>query len=567
MFTNVQPRGISRLDAASRHHHHPPPAWTKRPHTTTLLRPTATDFSITFGFAFALMGGLAIVFVRHLPQLQVSGACIQKRWDPLSLQLSRSGGDGHSTAGGRWALLLALGPVLAELQEEGRAGAGWYRAGAYLTGPPFVSATRHPLPTLHSWSIAMTLAYQELLVGCVRCFERRVCDPLCLATVAAAEEAECQVIAMAAILGGKLRTVRLGSSDLEVTDVCLGTMTWGVQNSEAEAHAQLDYAVKERGVNFLDTAEMYPVPTVAPEWVPGRTEDYIGSWLKKNPGWRERVVIATKIVGRMPGPNQVVANRTSPPSAPAPATLDAASVRQACEGSLRRLGVESIDLYQVHWPDRYVPLFGSSQYDVKQERPAVPIKETVQALWDLIKEGKIRYYGLSNETTFGVCEWVRAADELGAPRPVTIQNSFCLLNRTFQTELAEACAPSNYNISLLPWTPLGGGSLTGKYLDTEPPKGSRFQRFPAFMTRYVQPAALDATRRYKAIADESGISLATLALAWCRSRWYVSSTIIGATNLSQLQEDIDAFTVTLEERELAAIDAVHSLNKDPAVSL
>jgi aryl-alcohol dehydrogenase-like predicted oxidoreductase len=370
-----------------------------------------------------------------------------------------------------------------------------------------------------------------------------------------------------AATSGQLRKVTLGSSDLKVTDVCLGTMTWGVQNTEAEAHTQLDYALKERGVTFVDTAEMYPVPMFAPGWVPGTTESYIGSWLAKNPGWRERIVIATKVCGNSSRPSDVAARRSDPPSGPAPLRLDAASVRQACDASLRRLRTDYIDLYQIHWPDRYVPIFGTTQYDPTQERDSVPIAETLGALWDLIQQGKIRHYGLSNETTYGLCEWVKAADAMGAPRPITIQNSFCLLNRAFGSELAEACAPSHHNVGLLPYSPLGGGALSGKYRDKKLPEGSRFQRYPQFMTRYVTPAAVDAVDRYAAIASARGMSVATLALAWCRSRWFVASTIVGATDMDQLKENLDAFTVTLDEGTLKAIDEVHIANKDPVLSL
>ena len=238
-------------------------------------------------------------------------------------------------------------------------------------------------------------------------------------------------------------------------------MTWGVQNTEAEAHEQLDYAIKDRGVNFIDTAEMYPVPSSAPGWRPGRTEEYIGTWLAKNPEWRSRVVLATKVSGFNPR-SETGGNRFDPPKEHADCRLDAESVKMACDASLRRLQTEYIDLYQLHWPDRYAPNFGSSVYDPSKERDAVPIKETVAALGELIAAGKIKHYGLSNETTYGVCEFVRAADELGVPRPVSIQNSFCLLHRSFETELAEACAPSHYDIALLPWTPPRGRCSHGQ---------------------------------------------------------------------------------------------------------
>ena len=365
-----------------------------------------------------------------------------------------------------------------------------------------------------------------------------------------------------------LPKVRLGSSGVMVTEVCLGTMTWGVQNTEAEAHEQLDYAVKVRGVNFIDTAEMYPVPSSDPAWKPGVTEEYIGTWLEKNPDLRAEIVLATKISGFNPK-SETGGNRYVPPKDFAPCRLDADSIKLACDASLRRLKTEYIDLYQLHWPDRYAPGFGASVYDPTKEREAVPIRETVAALGELIEQGKIKHYGLSNETTFGVCEFVRAADELGVPRPVTIQNSFCLLHRSFETELAEACAPSHYDIGLLPWTPLAGGALSGKYLDMgKATKDGRLVKYKNFMQRYLNPPSAEATAKYAKIAEKNGMSLASMALAWCRTRWYVSSTIIGATNMQQLEENIDAFEeskVKLSEETLEEIDRVHLERRDPCM--
>jgi len=356
-----------------------------------------------------------------------------------------------------------------------------------------------------------------------------------------------------------LKRVPLGNSGVDVTQVCLGTMTWGVQNGEAEAHAQLDYAIKERGVNFIDTAEMYPVPSSADVWKPGVTEEFIGSWLTKNPDLRKDLIIATKISGFNPQ-SETGGNRFTPRRPKHDCRLDKESIFSGCDASLRRLKTDYIDLYQLHWPDRYVPAFGNQVYDQKNERQNdVPIKETVAALGKLIANGKIKHYGLSNETTFGVCEFVRCADELGVPRPVTIQNSFCMLHRSFETELAEACAPSNFNIGLLPWTPLAGGALTGKYLGGKKPAEGRLIKYPSFMQRYLNDESQRATEQYSVIAKEAGVSLATLALAWCKTRFYVSSTIIGATSMAQLKENIDAFddAVVLSKETLDAIDEVH----------
>ena len=378
---------------------------------------------------------------------------------------------------------------------------------------------------------------------------------------------------MASLPRTTLRKIPLGhAKHVLVTDVCLGTMTWGVQNTESEAHEQLDYAVKQRGVNFIDTAEMYPVPSSAKEWVPGRTEEIIGNWLAKNAELRRELVIATKVSGYQ-AKSETAANRTVPPGEACPARLDRASVLAACDASLRRLQTDYIDLYQIHWPDRYLPIgafSGSTEYDQSKERPGtVPIRETVAALGELIKAGKIKHYGLSNESTFGVCEFVRAADELGVPRPVSIQNSYCLLHRQFDAELAEACAKSNYNILLLPWTPLAGGALSGKYLDGARPEGARFTLFKSFQQRYINEKSMEATKRYKQIADEAGLSLTTMALNWCKTRPFATSTIIGATNMAQLKENIDAFepSVKLSRDTLKAIDKVHQDCRDPCIAI
>lgn len=370
---------------------------------------------------------------------------------------------------------------------------------------------------------------------------------------------------------------RLGNSELIVSEVCLGTMTWGVQNTEADAHEQLDYAIS-RGVNFLDTAEAYPVPTTVPGQVPGTTERYIGTYLAKHPEARSKLIIATKVMGFMPN-SKTVAHRHDPPLTKEPfptSRLDGENIRNACAASLHRLQTSYIDLYQLHWPDRAVPLFGHREYRVDQEHDSVPIRETLIALKGLLDEGKIRAYGLSNESTFGVCEFVRIADELDMPRPASIQNAFCLINRQFEGELAEACAPRNFNIGLLPWSILGGGSLTGKYnKELEFPddhkkahegiEDARHALYPSFQIRYKTPAALNAILKYTKIAQDNGMSTATLAQAFCKSRWYIPSSIIGATKMSQLKENIDAFEIDLDDKVLASIDEVHNENKDVAV--
>eukprot|EP00179_Madagascaria_erythrocladioides_P028962 CAMPEP_0198329738 /NCGR_PEP_ID=MMETSP1450-20131203/16411_1 /TAXON_ID=753684 ORGANISM="Madagascaria erythrocladiodes, Strain CCMP3234" /NCGR_SAMPLE_ID=MMETSP1450 /ASSEMBLY_ACC=CAM_ASM_001115 /LENGTH=371 /DNA_ID=CAMNT_0044033983 /DNA_START=30 /DNA_END=1145 /DNA_ORIENTATION=+ len=361
--------------------------------------------------------------------------------------------------------------------------------------------------------------------------------------------------------------VRLGWSELEVSRACLGTMTWGVQNTEADAHAQLDFAIKDIGLNFLDTAEIYPVPASAPNWSPGATEKYIGTWLAKNQDLRPRIVIASKVAGYMKQPSASVAARSDPPGEPKPATLDYQSVMEACAASLRRLQTDYIDLYQVHWPSRApaLPIFGRALYDAGKEVPSpVPIEETLRAMKDLLQAGKIRHYGLSNETPFGVGEWVRKADEMGVPRPISIQNEFNLCNRIFEDGLVESCTPTNYNIGLLPWSPLCGGRLSGKYMNGNP-AGARFTDYAQFQGRFSSAPVDEAIAKYAEVAKKAKISLTSLALSWCASRPYVASTIIGATTLNQLKEDIEAFDVPLSEETLAEVDDIHFARKSPAV--
>jgi len=369
---------------------------------------------------------------------------------------------------------------------------------------------------------------------------------------------------------------KLGSSDLKVTEPCLGTMTWGVQNSEKDAHEQLDYAIKERGVTMVDTAELYPVPLTAPEWKAGRTEEYIGTWLEKNPEWRSKIVLATKVCGYTPK-SAVAAERTVPATSPPPdSRLDRQSIRAACEASLRRLRTDYIDLYQLHWPDRYVPVFGSTVYDYDRERDSVPIEETAAALKELIDEGKIRAYGLSNETPYGVCEWMRVAEKLGMPPPVTIQNSYSLLTREFESALAEACSPRNHNIGLLPWSIFCGGLLTGKYSASAAAPAdasSRFEKYKGYMGRWdpskARDETLSATDAYIEIAQRAGLSPAQLSILWCRTRRFIEhgSVIIGATTIEQLKENLDAFslpTSKLTDEMVEEINGIHMRCRDPS---
>ena len=349
-----------------------------------------------------------------------------------------------------------------------------------------------------------------------------------------------------------------------------------MQNTEEEAHQQLDYALS-RGINFLDVAEMYPVPSSGPGWKPGHSEEIIGRYISNHPDVRSKIVIATKVSG-FNMRSSTAANRypgktfeTLPDG-----RHDRQSILDACDASLKRLRTDYIDLYQLHWPDRYVPLFGTRSYLPQRERETIPIKETLLALKELLDCGKIRAYGLSNESTFGVCEFCRIADEIGMARPATIQNSFSLMDRRFEGELAEACAPSNYNIGLLPWSILAGGVLSGKYTNKLTAEGdpvddtlakARFVKFKFFQGRFCTPTTLGITAEYEKVAKASGMSVATLAQAFCKSRWYIPSSIIGATTLEQLKENIDAFEIELSPDVIKKINGIHDSNKDVTVCI
>ncbi len=342
---------------------------------------------------------------------------------------------------------------------------------------------------------------------------------------------------------------RLGGSDLNVSEICLGTMTFGEQNTEKDAHWQLDYALS-RGVNFIDAAEMYPVPPRAE--TQGRTESIVGSWLKRQA--RDKVIIATKITAPGRGFNWVRGG---------PAAIDRKSIKQALDGSLERLRTDYVDLYQLHWPDRYVPMFGALAYDPAQERPTVPIEEQLDALHDAVKAGKIRHIGLSNETPWGLIEFTRVATAKNLPMVVSIQNAYSLLNRTYDLGLAEVTRFTG--VPLLAYSPLAFGHLTAKYMNGSAPAGARLTRFPRFGQRYDKPNVLPAVSAYADLALRNGLTPAALALAFVRSRWFVASTIIGATTPQQLQDNIDSAGVALTAPVLDEIDAIHLRYPNPAI--
>ncbi len=339
---------------------------------------------------------------------------------------------------------------------------------------------------------------------------------------------------------------QLGASDLNVSALCLGTMTFGEQNSEAEAHEQLDLAVS-LGVNFIDAAEMYPVPPRAE--TQGLTEGYIGSWLKHQR--RNELVVATKIAGPSRGFAWI---RNGP-------HVNREHITAAIEGSLKRLQTDYIDLYQIHWPDRYVPMFGATSYDIAEEHDTVPIAEQLQALADMVKAGKIRHIGLSNETPWGVSEFVKCAEKMGLPKIITVQNAYHLMNRGFETGLAEVC--HHTKVGLLAYSPLAFGHLTGKYL-ADPNASGRITLFPGFGQRYAKPNVPAASKEYVRIAQEAGLTPATMALAFARTRWFTGSVIVGATNLHQLKENLDSADVVLSAEVLEKIEAVHKVYPNPA---
>lgn len=351
-----------------------------------------------------------------------------------------------------------------------------------------------------------------------------------------------------------MNLVQLGASDLRVTPVCLGTMTFGEQVAERDAHAILDRAL-ERGINFVDTAEMYSVPPRAETF--GATETIIGNWLRSRPEARDKLVIATKVAGPSRGMPWV---RNSP-------GLTAADIVASCEGSLRRLQVDTIDLYQIHWPERHVPAFGEIYYQPERETSATPIAEQLQALDKLVRQGKVRAVGLSNETPYGVHEFVRLAGQSGRVRVATVQNPYSLLSRMLDNGLDETM--HRLGVSLLAYSPLAFGALTGKYdaqgLDGPAVREARLSKFERMRNqRWARPDALAAARRYNALAREHGLTPTGMALAWCHGNWRVASTIVGVTSLAQLDEDIDAFGTPLSPELLAAIDRIRWEVRDPA---
>ncbi|MFM0625510.1 NADP(H)-dependent aldo-keto reductase [Paraburkholderia xenovorans] len=345
---------------------------------------------------------------------------------------------------------------------------------------------------------------------------------------------------------------RLGDSDVQVSLIGLGTMTWGEQNTEQEAHAQIDYAL-DHGVNLIDTAEMYPVPPRAE--TQGSTERFIGTWLAQHRSAREKIVLATKIAGPARQPHNPTHIRGKGNQ------FDRKNLTEALDDSLKRLQTDYVDLYQLHWPDRSTMTFGRPAYPWVDDAYTVPIEETLSVLAEFVKAGKVRHVGVSNETPWGVAQFLRAAEKLGLPRIVSIQNPYSLVNRTYEAGLSEYAHRDH--IGLLAYSPLAFGWLTGKYEGGARPAGARISLFERFQ-RYSKPQAVQAITRYVELAKRHGLSPAQFALAFVNSRPFVTSNLIGATSLDQLKENIASAEVKLSPEVLAEIDALHELQPNPA---
>ena len=343
----------------------------------------------------------------------------------------------------------------------------------------------------------------------------------------------------------------LADTGILVPEICLGTMTFGEQNTQAEAFQQLDYAL-ERGIHFWDTAEMYPVPP-KPE-TQGATESIIGNWLKQN-GGRDKLFLASKIAGPAQGGSHIRDGQTR---------FTAEEISSALDGNLKRLQTDYIDLYQLHWPQRPTNFFGKLGYgndDAENPKEVTSLEETLIALQDEIKKGRIRYIGLSNETPWGTMKFLHLAEKLGLSKFVSVQNPYSLLNRTYEIGMSEIAKYEG--VGLLAYSPLAFGYLTGKFRNGARPANARVTLFSRF-SRYSNPESEWATEQYAQLAEQHGLTLTQLALAFIKQQFFVTSTIIGATNMDQLKENIDAFDVNLSPEVLQGIEAIHKLQPNPA---
>ncbi|NNG12498.1 MAG: NADP(H)-dependent aldo-keto reductase [Halobacteria archaeon] len=342
---------------------------------------------------------------------------------------------------------------------------------------------------------------------------------------------------------------KLGNTTLDVSVICLGTMTWGEQNTQAEAFEQMDYALAH-GVNFFDTAELYSIPPKARTY--GRTEEIIGNWLRKT-GNRDRIILTSKIAGPGPGWVDHIRNGRT--------RFNRDHLQAALEGSLKRLQTDCIDLYQLHWPERDTNFFGQLGFTPGEGDDFTPVAETLEALNDLVQAGKIRHIGLSNETPWGIMRFLQAAEELDLPRVVSVQNPYCLLNRSYEVGAAEVSWREH--CGLLAYSPLGFGVLSGKYLNGVRPAGARLTLFQDY-TRYSSLAAERATAEYVALARRHGLDCARMALAFVNSRRFLTSTIIGATSMAQLRSNIGSIDLELSDEVLEGIQAIHEAHPNPS---
>jgi len=335
---------------------------------------------------------------------------------------------------------------------------------------------------------------------------------------------------------------QLGQTDLKVSALCLGTMTFGEQNTEQEGYEQLDQAL-DYGVNFIDTAEMYSIPPRAATF--GQTEGIIGRWFKERKN-RDRVILASKVIGK--------ADNFMPYVRGGYTRLNKRNIEWALNDSLRRLNTDFIDLYQIHWPDRNTNFFGRLEYQHQPDDSAIPIEETLSVLNELVESGKVRTIGVSNETAWGTMEYIQLSESGVGPKIVSVQNPYNLLNRSYEVALAEVSHQED--VGLLAYSPLAFGVLTGKYLANQQPENARLTLFPSYQ-RYSNEIAVQATTAYVNLAKEAGLSPAQMALAFVNSRSFVTATIIGATSLEQLQHNLESATVELSDDLMVAIDAIH----------
>lgn len=341
---------------------------------------------------------------------------------------------------------------------------------------------------------------------------------------------------------------KLGRTNINVSAICLGTMTWGEQNTEEEAHEQLDYAL-EQGINFIDTAEMYPVPPKEETY--SLTEQYIGSWLHQRNN-RDQVILATKVAGRADWLPYLRDGQNC---------FDRKNIEAAINASLERLQTDCIDLYQLHWPDRKTNFFGRLGFEYDPDDESIAIEETLSILADLVAAGKIRHFGLSNETAWGAMNFILQAEVRNLPRPASIQNPYSLLNRSYEIGLSEVS--HREDTGLLAYSPLGFGVLSGKYLNGARPEGARLTLFDRF-DRYSSENTQQAVKDYVELAQESGLDPAQMALAYVNSRPFVTSNIIGATSMSQLKSNIDSIDIQLSEEVIEKIQQIHKSNPNPA---